>query len=83
MLCAAVGLGWLGFLAWQRYERMRRDDPRRHPVTVRPDRVGVDPLDAPEHPVTGAMTPDEIEENAWSTAAPHVGSVETPPRPAG
>lgn len=51
---------------------------------------GVDPLDAPlsrpparraaaerpavERPITGPMTTDEIEENAWGTAGPHVGT---------
>ncbi len=31
---------------------------------------------------TGAMTQHQVEENAWSSGTPHVGSTDTPPRPA-
>ena len=81
LIGVALGAGWL------LYEACRRYRPRAgvvdHPVTARPDGEGSDPLDAPERPVTGRMTPHEMEENAWGTAAPHVGSSETPPRYAG
>ncbi|MFN4087457.1 MAG: hypothetical protein ACK4QW_00230 [Alphaproteobacteria bacterium] len=33
--------------------------------------------------ITGAMTAGEVEENAWGTAAPHVGRADTPHRPIG
>lgn len=81
VLGIAIGGGWLLFEAYRRYPVVSAG--RGRPVTARPDGVGVDPLDAPERPVTGAMTPEEVEENAWGTAAPHVGSSDTPPRYAG
>jgi len=31
---------------------------------------------------TGAMTQHQVEENPWSSATPHVGSTDSPPRPA-
>ena len=77
LLGIAAGAGWL------LYEALRRYPPQRlgsHGSVPRPDGEGIDPRDAPERPVTGSMTPHEIEENAWGTAAPHVGSSETPPR---
>jgi len=80
LLGIAVGAGWLLYEAFRRYAP--EPASRRYPGP-RPDGDGVDPLDAPERPVTGRMTPHEMEENAWGTAAPHVGSSETPPRYAG
>lgn len=81
LLGIAVGAGWLLWEAFRCYAPGAAS--RRYRAGPRPDGVGVDPLDAPERPVTGRMTPHEMEENAWGTAAPHVGSSETPPRYAG
>ncbi|MET4696997.1 hypothetical protein ABIE65_000008 [Constrictibacter sp. MBR-5] len=77
LLGIAAGAGWLLYEAFRRYLPQR---PGGHGPVPRPDGEGIDPRDAPERPVTGSMTPHEMEENAWGTAAPHVGSSETPPR---
>ena len=79
LLGIAVGAGWLLYEAVRRYQQPSYG----HSVDAYPDGEGIDPLDAPERPVTGRMTPHEMEENAWGTAAPHVGSADTPPHYAG
>src|SRR3546814_5090312 len=55
-LCLAVGGGWFGYRAWQTHAARRRHRP--HPVTVRPDGVGVDPLDAPARAAPRPAPPD-------------------------